>query len=159
MEKFKFNDYLDRVKTNQFYNRISKDKKQTINHVKSLLTIDSNNIIDKDHNDDFDLDQAWFFITNFNNPNNPLSALIRVTNNVTNELIIFPVNHLIAKYNGSFQEFIVPMVHNVWLNGRNYTQMRVEYFKNVLKNVTQIEILGDWTRGNETMGLDNIMIG
>ena len=70
MEKFKFNDYLDRVKTNQFYNRISKDKKETINHVKSLLTIDSNNIIDKDHNDDFDLDQAWFFITNFNNPNN-----------------------------------------------------------------------------------------
>ena len=99
------------------------------------------------------------FVGNFNNPNNPLSALIRVTNNVTNELIIFPVNHLIEKYNGSFQEFIVPMVHNVWLNGRNYTQMRVEYFKNVLKNVTQIEILGDWTRGNETMGLDNIMIG
>jgi hypothetical protein len=82
-----------------------------------------------------------------------------VTNNVTNELIIFPVNHLIAKYNGSFQEFIVPMVNSVWLNGRNYTQMGFNHFKNVLKNVTLIEILGDWTRGNETIGLDNIMIG
>lgn len=97
--------------------------------------------------------------TNLNNPNNPLSALIRVTNNVTNELLVFPVNHLIKKYNGSIQEFVVPMVHTLWLNGRNYTQMGLNNFKNVLKNVTQIEILGDWTRGNETMGLDNIMIG
>jgi hypothetical protein len=37
--------------------------------------------------------------------------------------------------------------------------MGLNHFKNVLKNVTQIEILGDWTRGNETIGLDNIMIG
>ena len=99
------------------------------------------------------------FVGDFKNPNNPLSALLRVTNNVTNELIVFPVNHLIAKYNGSFQEFIVPMVNTVWLNGRNYTQIGLNHFKNVLKNVAQIEILGDWTRGNETMGLDNIMIG
>ena len=99
------------------------------------------------------------FVGDFKNPNSPLSALLRVTNNVTNELIVFPVNHLIAKYNGSFQEFIVPMVNTVWLNGRNYTQIGLNHFKNVLKNVTRIEILGDWTRGNETMGLDNIMIG
>ena len=99
------------------------------------------------------------FVGDFKNMNSPLSALLRVTNNVTNELIIFPVNHLIEKYNGSFQEFVIPMVNSVWLNGRTYTQMGVAHFKNVLKNVTQIEILGDWTRGNETMGLDNIMIG
>lgn len=99
------------------------------------------------------------FVGDFKNMNSPFSALLRVTNNVTNELIIFPVNHLIEKYNGSFQEFVIPMVNSVWLNGRTYTQMGFEHFKNVLKNVTQIEILGDWTRGNETMGLDNIMIG
>jgi hypothetical protein len=99
------------------------------------------------------------FVGDFKNLNSQLSALLRVTNNVTNELIVFPVNHLIEKYNGSFQEFIVPMVNTVWLNGRNYTQMGLNHFKNVLKNVTQIEILGDWTRGNETIGLDNIMIG
>jgi len=99
------------------------------------------------------------FVGDFKNPNNPLSALIRVSNNITNELIIFPVNHLINKYNGSIQEFVVPMVHTLWLNGRNYTEMGVNHFKNVLKNVTQIEILGDWTRGNETMGLDNVLIG
>ena len=99
------------------------------------------------------------FVGDFKNLNSQLSALLRVTNNVTNELIVFPVNHLIEKYNGSFKEFIVPMVNTVWLNGRNYTQMGLNHFKNVLKNVTQIEILGDWTRGNETIGLDNIMIG
>lgn len=99
------------------------------------------------------------FSGDFKNPNSPLSALIRVTNNVTNELIIFPVNHLIKKYNGSIQEFVVPMVHTLWLNGLNYTQIGVNHFKNVLKNVKQIDILGDWTRGNETMGLDNVLIG
>ena len=99
------------------------------------------------------------FAGDFKNPHNPLSALIRVTNNITNELIIFPVNHLINKYNGTIKEFIVPMVHTLWLNGRNYTQMGVEHFKHVLKNVTRIEILGDWTQGNETMGLDNVLIG
>ena len=99
------------------------------------------------------------FSGNFANLNSPLSALIRVTNNVTNELIIFPVNHLINKYNGSIQEFVVPMVHTLWLNGRNYTQMGVKHFKQVLQNVKQIDILGDWTRGNETMGLDNVLIG
>ena len=99
------------------------------------------------------------FAGNFKNLNSPLSALIRVSNNITNELIIFPVNHLINKYNGSIQEFVVPMVHTLWLNGRNYTQMGLEHFKQVLQNVTQIDILGDWTRGNETMGLDNVLIG
>jgi hypothetical protein len=28
----------------------------------------------------------------------------------------------------------------------------------IIKNITQIKILGDWTRGNETIGLDNIFI-
>lgn len=99
------------------------------------------------------------FAGNFNKLNSPISALIRVTNNITNELIIFPVNHLIQQYNGSIQEFVVPMVHTLWLNGRNYTQMGFDHFKHVLQNVTQIDILGDWTRGNETMGLDNVLIG
>jgi hypothetical protein len=98
------------------------------------------------------------FSGNFANLNSPLSALIRVTNNVTNELIIFPVNHLINKYNGTIKEFVVPMVHSLWLNGRNYTQIGVKHFKQVLQNVKQIDILGDWTRGNETMGLDNVLI-
>ena len=99
------------------------------------------------------------FLGDFTKPNNPLSALIRVSNNITNELLVFPVNHLINKYNGSIQEFVVPMVHTLWLNGRNYTQMGVKHFKQVLQNVKQIDILGDWTRGNETMGLDNVLIG
>jgi hypothetical protein len=27
-----------------------------------------------------------------------------------------------------------------------------------LKNISRIDILGDWTRGNETIGLDNVKI-
>lgn len=94
-----------------------------------------------------------------NYENSVSSALIKIMNNVTNERIIFPVSHLIEKYNGSLQSFVIPMVHSLWLNGLNYTQIGVNHFKNVLKNVTQIDILGDWTQGNETMCLDNVLIG
>jgi hypothetical protein len=93
-----------------------------------------------------------------NNENSTVSALIKIINNVSDKHIIFPVHHLIEKYNGSMQTFIIPMVYNVWLNGVNYTQASHRYFLDVLKNVTQIDILGDWTQGNETMCLDNLMV-
>jgi hypothetical protein len=93
-----------------------------------------------------------------NNENSTVSALIKIINNVSDKHIIFPVHHLIEKYNGTMQTFIIPMVYNVWLNGVNYTQASHRYFLDVLKNVTQIDILGDWTQGNETMCLDNVMI-
>jgi hypothetical protein len=96
--------------------------------------------------------------TKLNYNNSLSSALIKIINNVTNELIIFPVNHLIEKYNGSLHTFVIPMVYNVWLNGYNYSQIDRKYFLRVLSNVTRIDILGDWTQGNETIGLDNVMI-
>jgi hypothetical protein len=96
--------------------------------------------------------------TKLNYNNSLSSALIKIINNVTNELIIFPVNHLIEKYNGSLHTFVIPMVYNVWLNGYNYSQIDRKYFLRVLLNVTRIDILGDWTQGNETIGLDNVMI-
>jgi len=93
-----------------------------------------------------------------NNENSTISALIKIINNVSDKHIIFPVSHLINKYNGTMQTFIIPMVAEVWLNGVNYTQSSRKYFLDVLKNVTQIDILGDWTQGNETMCLDNVVI-
>ena len=96
--------------------------------------------------------------TKLNYENSSSSALIKIINNVTNELIIFPVNHLIEKYNGSLQTFYIPMVYNTWLNGHNYSQVDHKYFLRVLANVTRIDILGDWTQGNETIGLDNVII-
>jgi len=96
--------------------------------------------------------------TKLNYNNSSSSALIKIINNVTNELIIFPVNHLIEKYNGSLHTFVIPMVYNVWLNGYNYSQIDRKYFLRVLSNVTRIDILGDWTQGNETIGLDNVII-
>ncbi len=96
--------------------------------------------------------------TKLNYNNSLSSALIKIINNVTNELIIFPVNHLIEKYNGSLHTFVIPMVYNVWLNGYNYSQIDRKYFLRVLSNVTRIDILGDWTQGNETIGLDNVII-
>lgn len=93
-----------------------------------------------------------------NYENSSVSTLIKIVNNVTHESIIFPVKNLINKYNGSLQEFIIPMVNTLWLNGQNYTQTGVNHFKEVLQNVTQIDILGDWTQGSETMCLDNVLI-
>lgn len=93
-----------------------------------------------------------------NNENSTISALIKIINNVSDKHIIFPVSHLINKYNGTMQTFIIPMVAELWLNGVNYTQSSRKYFLDVLKNVTQIDILGDWTQGNETMCLDNVLI-
>lgn len=155
----------------------------SLNGIMSNYIVGHDKIINVDHKrkDDSDL---WYFSKNFpanyslahssilsfmmtslsgdfrklNNENSSFSALIKIINNVSNTHIIFPVNHLIEKYNGSMQTFIIPMVAEVWLNGVNYTQSSRRYFLEVLKNVTQINILGDWTQGNETMCLDNVFI-
>jgi hypothetical protein len=71
---------------------------------------------------------------------------------------MFPVSHLIEEYDGKIKEFYVPMVHQVWVNGVNNAPLIYDEFKGVLKNITRIDILGDWTRGNETIGLDNLKI-
>ena len=96
--------------------------------------------------------------TDLNNPNSSTSAFIKLFNNITNKFIMFPVSHLIEEYDGKIKEFYIPMVHQVWVNGANNAPLIYDEFKGVLKNITRIDILGDWTRGNETIGLDNLKI-
>jgi hypothetical protein len=105
-----------------------------------------------------------------NYENSSVSALIKLINNVTNESVIFPIKNLIidyskstsksnsTKYNGSLQKFVIPMVNSLWLNGQDYSHIAYNHFKRILQNVTRIDILGDWTQGNETMALDNVLI-
>jgi hypothetical protein len=111
-----------------------------------------------------------------NYENSSVSALIKLINNVTNESVIFPIRNLIidysksisksksisisnsTKYNGSLQRFVIPMVNSLWLNGQDYSYIAFNHFKRILQNVTRIDILGDWTQGNETMALDNVLI-
>ena len=96
--------------------------------------------------------------TNLNNPNSSVSAFVKLFNNITDEYIVFPVNHLVEKYDGKIKGFVIPLVNSVWLSGANSMPICYNEFKEVLKNISRIDILGDWTRGNETIGLDNVKI-
>jgi flagellar hook-associated protein FlgK len=96
--------------------------------------------------------------TNLNNPNSSSYAFVKLFNNVTKEYIVYPVSNLIEKYDGEIKDFYIPMVHQAWIDGVNYMPKTHDEFKYFLKNISLISILGDWTRGNETIGLDNVKI-
>ena len=93
-----------------------------------------------------------------NNPNISVATFIKLCNNVTNDTIIFPIKNLINEYDGKIKTFMIPFVSSLWLNGVNNMPVSFDDFKLILQNITQIDILGDWTRGNEIIGLDNVKI-
>lgn len=97
--------------------------------------------------------------TNLNNPNSTASAFVKLFNNVSQEYIMFPISNLVEEYDGKIKEFYIPFVYQVWINGVNNAPLVYDEFKMFLKNISDIYILGDWTRGNETIGLDNVIIG
>lgn len=96
--------------------------------------------------------------TNLNNPNSSASAFVKLFNNVSNDYIMFPVKNLIEQYDGKIKEFYIPMVHQVWVDGKTHIPTSYDHFNEFLRNISGIYILGDWTRGNETIGLDNVKI-
>ena len=96
--------------------------------------------------------------TNLNNPNSFGSAFVKLFNNVSNEYIVFPVINLIQQYDGKIKEFYIPLINQVWVTGHNHIPTAHDDFKRILNNISRIDILGDWTRGNETIGLDNVKI-
>jgi hypothetical protein len=93
-----------------------------------------------------------------NNPNSSVATFIKLCNNVTNDTIIFPIKNLINEYDGKIKMFVIPFVSSLWLNGVNNMPVSFDDFKLILQNITQIDILGDWTRGTEIIGLDNVKI-
>ena len=96
--------------------------------------------------------------TNLNNPNSSSYAFVKLFNNITKEHIVYPVSNLIEQYDGKIKEFYIPMVQQAWVDGINKMPKTHNEFKDFLKNISLIKILGDWTRGNETIGLDNVKI-
>ena len=96
--------------------------------------------------------------TNLNNPNSSSYAFVKLFNNITKEHIVYPVSNLIEQYDGKIKEFYIPMVQQAWVDGINYMPKTQNEFKDFLGNISIIKILGDWTRGNETIGLDNVKI-
>jgi hypothetical protein len=96
--------------------------------------------------------------TNLNNPDSSSYAFVKLFNNITKEHIVYPVSNLIQQYDGKIKEFYIPMVQQAWVDGINYMPKTHNEFKDFLKNISLIKILGDWTRGNETIGLDNVKI-
>ena len=74
------------------------------------------------------------FEGDFNKLNNNIDYVIKIKNNKTE------LKHNINDYNGKDKIFYFPLLNN---------------FNN---EYVIIEILGDWTRGNEVIGIDNIYI-
>ena len=59
----------------------------------------------------------------------------------------------VKKYDGNIETFNVPLINSLWVSNDNTSLL-----DSVFKDEFQIEILGDWTRGVEIIGLDNIQI-
>lgn len=59
----------------------------------------------------------------------------------------------VKKYDGNIETFHVPLINSLWVS-----KDKNSLLDSVFKDEFQIEILGDWTRGVEIIGLDNIQI-
>ena len=59
----------------------------------------------------------------------------------------------VKKYDGNIETFNVPLINSLWVSKDNNSLL-----DSVFQDEFHIEILGDWTRGIEIIGLDNIQI-
>jgi len=82
---------------------------------------------------------------------NRCSALIKIIDAKDN-IIYYP--H-ITKYDGNMVTFNIPLRDDLWYNEDVNKGVN---FNTIFDDVFEIEILGDWTRGVEVIGLDNVVI-
>ena len=61
-------------------------------------------------------------------------------------------------YDGNTKIFTVPFVDNLWKHDITGLQANYKEMKEIFMGPFTIEILGDWTRSVEVIGLDNIII-
>lgn len=61
-------------------------------------------------------------------------------------------------YDGKTKTFIVPFVSNLWRHEISNLPVTDKEMKNMFLAPFNIEILGDWTKGYEVVGLDNVII-
>jgi hypothetical protein len=90
------------------------------------------------------------FMGDFRNLNR-CSALIKIKDS-KGDTIFYPY---VKKYDGNMVSFNVPLRNDLWYNE---DVNKVVDFDTIFENAFKIEILGDWTRGVEVIGLDNVLI-
>ncbi len=90
------------------------------------------------------------FVGDFRNLNR-CSALIKIKDS-TGETIFYPY---VKKYDGNMVSFNVPLRNDLWYNE---DVNKFVDFDTIFEGAFKIEILGDWTRGGEVIGLDNVQI-
>ena len=87
------------------------------------------------------------FMGDFYNLNH-CSALIKIKSN--GATFFYPY----LKYDGNMMSFNVPLRNDLWYNN---AETKVN-FDTIFDAEFEIEIFGDWTRGVEVIGLDNVVI-
>ena len=90
------------------------------------------------------------FMGDFRNLNR-CSALIKIID-AKGDTIFYP--HM-KNYHGNMVSFNVPLRNDLWYN--EDVNKDVD-FDTIFEGAFKIEILGDWTRGVEVIGLDNVII-
>jgi hypothetical protein len=61
-------------------------------------------------------------------------------------------------YDGKTKTFNVPFKSQLWKKDYTYSQVTDQELREIFIDKFTIEILGDWTRGYEVIGLDNVII-
>ena len=87
------------------------------------------------------------FMGDFHNMNY-CSALIKIKSN--GATFFYPY----LKYDGNMVTFNIQLINELWYND---AETKIN-FDTIFEDEFEIEILGDWTRGVEVIGLDNIRI-
>ena len=87
------------------------------------------------------------FMGDFHNMNY-CSALIKIKSN--GATFFYPY----LKYDGNMVTFNIQLINELWYND---AETKIN-FDTIFEGEFEIEILGDWTRGVEVIGLDNIKI-
>ena len=63
----------------------------------------------------------------------------------------------VKKYDGKMETFNIPLLNELWVVDGSDTTNNI-LLESIFNDEFRIEILGDWTRGIEIIGLDNIQI-
>jgi hypothetical protein len=88
-----------------------------------------------------------FTITSFSGDFTKLNRDIPVVKITTDDITLLFYQ---AEFNGRMQRVNVPFVKELWRSKTDFL------FKPIFANPFSIEILGDWTQGIETIGIDNV---
>lgn len=121
----------------------------TINPVQKIGTFESNNFKPKYPT------MLSFTMTSFDGDFNNLNdntSLVRLKNGMN--CIIFEA----GTYDGKTVSFNVPLNHKLWKHENMFTSVSDKEMKEMFIGAFTIEILGDWTREHEVIGLDNVKI-